>query len=228
MVDYKEIKKHWDSLADTSDSYKASWEDFYMVEKEIIEICKHIQGNEEICDVGCNNGYCDFKLLALFNGIKIVGIDYSEKLISQARKSLAKAEHKNRVEFIIGDILDPSTFPKKKFDIVLIKRVLVNLNTDNDQMQALINVKKLLNEHGKIILAEPVEENLNKLNKLRNEFNLDGLVQPWHNLYLNKTVIDSLYSRFNVECDDDYCSSYYIFSRVFHPWVKKINGDLNT
>ena len=225
MANYEEIKKHWDSLSDITESYKSSWDDFHMLQKEIIEISRYIQGNEEICDIGCNNGYCDFKLLSLFNGIKIVGIDYSEKLIAQAQERLVKSEYKTRAEFIVGDILDPQSYPDKKFDIILIKRVLINLNNENDQMQALINVKKLLNEHGKIILTEAVEENWDRLNRLRKEFGLDELKQPWHNKYLNKNVIESLYSHFNVECDDDYSSSYYIFSRVFHPWIKKINGE---
>jgi ubiquinone/menaquinone biosynthesis C-methylase UbiE len=225
MANYEQIKSHWDSLSDITESYKASWDDFYMLQKEITEICKYIQGNEEICDIGCNNGYCDLKLLALFKGIKIVGLDYSEKLISQAQDGLEKSDFNTRAEFRVGNILDPQSFPDKKFDIILIKRVLINLNNENDQIQALINVKKLLKENGKIILTEAVEENWERLNRLRQEFGLDELKQPWHNKYLNDNVIKSLYTHFNVECDDDYSSSYYIFSRVLHPWIKKVNGE---
>ena len=225
MLDYEDIKKHWDALSAHEDSYKSSWDDFYMLQKEMFEIFQFIQGNESICDIGCNNGYCDFKLLSLFSGIKIVGMDFSEKLISQAQESLEKSEFKNRAEFITGNILDPSTFPEKKFDVILIKRVLINLVEEKDQILALDNVKELLCENGRIILSEAVEENWARLNRLRTEFGLDELKQPWHNKYLNDNVIKYLYSHFNVESDNDYSSSYYIFSRVFHPWIKKINKD---
>jgi ubiquinone/menaquinone biosynthesis C-methylase UbiE len=225
MPDYEEIKKHWDALSAHEDSYKSSWDDFYMLQKEMFEICQFIKGNESICDIGCNNGYCDFKLLSLFNGIKIVGMDFSDKLISQAQESLEKSAYKNRAEFITGNILDSGTYPQKKFDLILIKRVLINLVEEKDQILALDNVKKLLSENGRIILSEAVEENWARLNRLRKEFGLDTLKQPWHNKYLNDNVIKYIYSHFKVESDNDYSSSYYIFSRVFHPYIKKVNKD---
>jgi len=225
MPDYHEIRKHWDSLSKNEDSYKASWDDFYMVQKEIDEISSHIRGDEEICDIGCNNGYCDFALLARFRDLKIVGIDYAENLIANAIERLKRSEYQDRAEFLAGNILDPDTFPSKKFDLVLLKRVLINLTDEKDQMQALENVARLLKEDGKIILTEAVEENAERLNRLRREFGLDGLKPPWHNKYLNGNVIQFMYSRFTVECDEDYSSSYYIVSRVLHPWMKKVNGE---
>jgi ubiquinone/menaquinone biosynthesis C-methylase UbiE len=223
MTDYEDIRKHWDALSVYDGSYKSSWDDFYMLQKEMFEIFQFIKGDESICDIGCNNGYCDFMLLSLFSGIKIVGIDFSEKLISQAQENLNKSEYKNRAEFITGNVLNTCTFPEKKFDIILIKRVLINLVKENDQILALENVKKLLHENGMIILSEAVEENWARLNRLRTEFGLDELKQPWHNKYLSDNVIKYIYSHFNVEIDSDYSSTYYIFSRVFHPWIKKIN-----
>lgn len=225
MSEYDEIKKHWDSLSKNEDSYKASWEDFYMLQKELEEIGKHIQDDVEICDIGCNNGYCDFQLLSHFKNLKIVGIDYSEKLIANAQERLKRSDYQDRAGFLTGNILDPSTFPDKKFDIVLIKRVLINLTDEKDQMLALVNVARLLKDDGRIILTEAVEENAERLNRLRKEFSLEELKPPWHNKYLSEDVIKFIYSHFDVLCDTDYSSSYYIFSRVFHPWMKKVNGD---
>lgn len=225
MTDYKDIKKHWDGLSSNESSYKSSWEDFYMLQKEINEICRYIKGNESICDIGCNNGYCDFKLLSIYSGIKIFGMDFSDKLIAEAQTNLKKSKFKSRTEFRVGNILDMRTFPKKRFDIVLIKRVLINLTGEKDQIVAIDNIKKLLNKNGRIILSEAVEENWLRLNRLRKEFGLEGLKQPWHNKYLSEKVIKHIHSNFNVEIDDDYSSSYYIFSRVFHPWMKKVNKD---
>ena len=116
---------------------------------------------------------------------------------------MEKSEYKDRADFITGNILDPRTFPEKKFDIILIKRVLINLVEEKDQIIALDNVKNFLNDNGRIILSEAVEENWARLNRLRMEFGLDELKQPWHNKYLNDNVIKYLYSHFCVELDND-------------------------
>jgi SAM-dependent methyltransferase len=225
MVTYDEIKKHWDSLSNQDESYKSSWNDFYMLQKELSEISKYIEDGMDICDIGCNNGYCDFKLLEIYKNIKIIGIDFSDKLINEAQKNSNMSKYKDRVNFIVGNILDSSTYPKQKFDIILLKRILINLNSDVDQIQALLNVKSLLKPDGKIILTEAVEENWKRLNRLRKECNLDDLKQPWHNRYLTDDIIKLIYLNFNVECDDDYSSSYYIISRVLNPLIKQISND---
>ncbi|EHQ35441.1 class I SAM-dependent methyltransferase [Methanoplanus limicola] len=223
-MEYQDIQNHWNSLAELKDSYKASWGDYFMVKKEIDEISKNITGTEEICDFGCNNGFCTFELINRFNDIQINGIDYSEDLIQVAKENLKKFEKKEQISFSVGNILDLSSYPEKQFDIVLIKRVLINLKSPEDQVLALENIKEILKKDGKIILSEAVEENWENLNRLRTEFDLEKLEQPWHNNYLNKKVISYLYDNFSVELDSDFSSSYYIMSRVIHPWVKKINN----
>ena len=227
MATYEEIKKHWDSSSGKDELYKSSWDDLYMLQKEMSEISKYIVGFEEICDVGCNNGYCDFILLSLFKTIKITGIDYSDKLILEAQQNPDVIKYKDRINFKVGNVLDVQSYPNKKFDIILIKRVLINLNTEEDQIQALLNLKILLKDGGKIVLTEAVEENWRKLNNIREECGLYELKQPWHNKYLTKNIIDLLYSNFNVERDDDYSSSYYLMSRVFNPLIKQLINDKN-
>ena len=217
------IKKHWNDLAETKESsYKASWEDYYMLQKEIDEVCKYIGGIESICDMGCNNGYCDFEFLKRCSCIDITGVDYAENAIEQAKNDLVGSYYEHRCRFLVGNILDKDTYPNDKFDKVLVKRTIINLDTEEDQIQALINLKSLLKANGKIILMEAVEENLNRLNSLRKEFSLPDLSQPWHNKYLNSAVIKSIYDNFHVEVDENYASSYYIISRVFYPWMSKV------
>jgi len=200
MNDSRKIQDFWDSRATAEVSYKSSWEDYYMVEKEIFEISKYIAGNEKICDFGCNNGYGTFRLLSLFEGIEVDGIDYSENLIKVAKEALISAPHAGRARFSVG-----------------------NLETPENQIRALSSIEKLLKTGGKIILSEAVEENWRRLNQLRHEFGLEELGQPWHNCYLKKDVIDFMYTHFQVEIDDDYSSSYYLISRVLNPWIQKLN-----
>lgn len=227
MATYEEIKKHWDSLGESEkESHTASWNDKYMMQKEMIEISKHIRDADTwICDIGCNNGYCDFKLLELFNHIHIRGVDYSEPLIAQANATLSRSAYTKRCEFSVGDILNVASYPPGPYNIVLLKRVLINLKSEEDQMFAITNVKKLLTNFGRIILTEAVEENWARLNRLRREFGLEELKQSWHNRYLSQKVVDHFYANFNVDVDEDYSSAYYIGSRVLHPWLKKLLGE---
>jgi len=215
-----QIKKHWDDLSvSKGSSYKTSWDDYYMVQKEIEEVCKHIStGIETICDFGCNNGYCDFEFLHRFPNITMTGIDYAEKAIIQANKTLSESAYKNRCEFVVGDILDIENYPKKKFDTVIVKRTLINLMDDNNQMKAIANLASLI-DHGKIIVMEPIETNLYRLNQLRRAFALPDLSQPWHNKYLSDYVLEYIYANFNVKINYNYSSSYYIVSRVLYPWI---------
>lgn len=216
------IKKHWNDLADINeDSYKTSWEDYYMLQKEIDEVCKYIKGSASVCDIGCNNGYCDFELLKRFSNITLTGIDYAEKAIEQATNTLGESCYTDRCNFLVGNILNLASYPNKKFDIVLVKRTIINLDSEQEQITALTNLKSLLDINGKIILMEAVEENLIRLNNLRREFSLPNLPQPWHNKYLSNNIIKYIYSNFNVDADEDYSSSYYVISRVILPWLNK-------
>jgi len=220
MSDSKKIKKHWNDLsAIEGSSYKTSWVDYYMLQKEIEEFGKHLStGLETICDFGCNNGYCDFEFLKRFPNLTITGVDYSEKAIIQAKETLSESPYKDCCDFFIGDILDVESYPKKKFDIVIVKRTLINLVDENNQIKAISNLASLI-DYGRIILMEPIEENFNKLNRLRQVFSLPNLSQPWHNKYLSDRVLEHISSNFNVETSYNYASSYYILSRVLYPWV---------
>jgi ubiquinone/menaquinone biosynthesis C-methylase UbiE len=220
---HEKIKKHWDDLAETNkSSYKASWDDYYMLQKEIEEVGYYIHEDASVCDMGCNNGYCDFELLKKFGKINITGIDFSEKAIEEANKTREDSPYKYRCEFLVGNILDTSTYPDKKFDRIIVKRTLINLTSDEEQLQAIHNLFSIMKYEGEVLLLEAVEENLQKLNKLRLEFGLPLLDQPWHNRYLNKNVVDKLHSNFNVCEDRSYSSSYYIMSRVLYPWMSSI------
>jgi SAM-dependent methyltransferase len=221
----EEIKDHWNGQARFKDSYKSSWADLYMIEKEIAEINKHIGDHDEVLDIGCNNGYSDFELARIRPGITIHGFDYSEEMIRIARERLGGSGFGGRLHFSVGDIRKPGEYPRGNFDVVLLKRVLINLKTEEEQVGALENIRTFVRDGGKIILSEAFEENWERLNRLRREFGLDDLKQPWHNRYLSGKILEHLYSRFSVLVDDDYSSSYYVVSRVLHPWMKKMNHD---
>jgi len=221
----QKIKNHWNELAAAAEhSYKASWDDYYMLQKEIAEISNNIQCTASICDMGCNNGYCDFELLKRHDKLRITGIDFSEKAIEQANKIRDDSPYKERCTFLVGNILDVNSYPADKFDTIIVKRTLINLISDEAQLQAVHNLFSMVWCGGNVIIMEAVEENLQRLNKLRAAFDLPDLVQPWHNRYLSKSVVNKLSLDFCVSHDDDYSSSYYVLSRVVYPWIAKITN----
>lgn len=223
----EDVKNHWNDLSVVNGpSYKASWSDYFMLQKELDEIYPYLYDGCTICDVGCNNGYCDLALLEKNKNINIVGLDYSEKAIEQANKAIENYAYKDRLSFFVGNILDINSYPKEVFDLVIVKRTLINLETHEEQITAINNLRTLLRPDGTLLIMEAVDQNLQRLNALREEFGLDALDTPWHNVYINQEVIDHIYKTFKVIDCQNFASTYYVCSRVLYPWVKK-NKDLS-
>ncbi len=70
--------------------------------------------NKSILDVGCGSGYYSLALAREGAG-KVIGIDYSRKMIELANKRLHEEQLQDKCEFQISDIMDYD--PQMKFDI---------------------------------------------------------------------------------------------------------------
>lgn len=77
-------------------------------------VVRQIQPNEKVIDVACGTGAQVFEMAK--KAIKVVGIDYSESMIKQAKKSALKGACKN-VQFVEADATNLSSFSEKEFDV---------------------------------------------------------------------------------------------------------------
>lgn len=74
--------------------------------------CSPIE-NKSVLDIGCGPGRYGIEL-AKNGAARVVGLDFSEKMIALARENAKAAGVQNKCEFIAGDFIDYST--DEKFD----------------------------------------------------------------------------------------------------------------
>lgn len=224
------VKEFWDAQAvEHGASDLATAPDHFYRELEIANIIEHLEPGKKILDVGCGNGYSTKKFYEAVNqswannpamGVKypatdIVGIDYSEKMIEEAKKLESST---NGLFFTTGDVrtLGEDT-SLDQFDTIISERCLINLANWEEQKTALLEMKKCLKPGGKIILVENFEDGLDNLNDLRVKFDLPSIDIRWHNCYLRLEEFNKFAS------EHFYCTSrenignlYYIISRVVY------------
>ncbi|KAF9363555.1 hypothetical protein BGX34_003846 [Mortierella sp. NVP85] len=112
----------------------------------------HIEPEMSILDVGCGPGSISVDMARLVPKGRVVGIDYSSDLISEAR-ALAIQQGVTNVEFQVGDIhtLD---FPDNTFDIVHAHQVLQHVA---DPIQGLREMKRVTKPGGIVAVRESTE-----------------------------------------------------------------------
>lgn len=131
-------KEFYNTIAhDFSDTRNAIWPEFEYFKG-------HLQNGQDILDLGCGNG----RLIELLKDYQInyLGIDYSEKLIDEAKIAWPN------YQFLVGDILDLSLL-KQKYDIVFLVAVLHHLPSDKLREQVMNNIKNILKPNGKILMT---------------------------------------------------------------------------
>ena len=81
------IKEYWEKQAlEYKSSHEASWGDNFMIDLEIETIGKHFGFNQNVLDVGCANGYSTFRQAESHDISSIIGIDFADNMISEARQ----------------------------------------------------------------------------------------------------------------------------------------------
>ncbi|MFN0140821.1 MAG: class I SAM-dependent methyltransferase [Pyrinomonadaceae bacterium] len=118
---------------------------------------RHILANGSVIDVGCGVGrWCR---IASKYADKVVGIDYSQSLIDEARRRTQK----ENVTFLVGDVT--TDLKNEKFDLALLLHVIEHLDDADRILQELKSVAS------KIIVEVPDFEQ-DSLNYVRLEQNL--------------------------------------------------------
>jgi methionine biosynthesis protein MetW len=107
-------------------------------------ILKYLKPNQNVLDVGCNDGTLGYRIKQLFNS-KVYGIDISPKAIEIANNNLDKA--------ILADISeDVINLEEKYFDVIIFADILEHLY---DPKGALLKMKKYLKRDGYYLLSFP-------------------------------------------------------------------------
>ena len=198
---YYSVKNFWEKEGkNRGDTPFATIRDHYFRNIEIKEIINFFSKKKThyMLDIGCGNGFSTVFFSKLSK--KILGLDYSEKLIQNAKNLLKKNKTKQvlkkysyqslqpkskNIKFSVGNILDLSKY-KNNFDGAVCCRVLINLPSRSSQSKAIKNLSLSVKKNSYIFITEVVGKYHKLLSKFRTQSGLDPLEVYWHNLYLDE------------------------------------------
>jgi len=217
------IKEFWDGQAKQHGaSDKATAPDSAYRQLEIDAIIPHIEGRW-ICDVGCGNGYSTFKFKDAYPHKAFLGVDYSQAMVTAA--NVAAIVIHSDVSFVTCDVRKLSRLKVAKFHTIISERCLINLQTWEEQQQAILEMKQCLLPEGKLILVENFIDGLNNLNKLREQFALQQILVRWHNRYLHSAEFHKFIEKeFYIKHQENIGNLYYIISRVVYAKLCQLDG----
>lgn len=149
------IKKYFNEKA-------SSWNDNNVVNINILNLLFDkgaLIHNQSILDVGCGTGAL-FDYYLKNNAKSITGIDISDKMID-----IAKAKYSN-INLLCDDIISFNS--RDKYDLIVIYNTLPHImNLD----LLFINLKRILNKNGKVIIA--FGQSRDKTNLIHNTISCD-------------------------------------------------------
>lgn len=110
---------------------------------ETEKLLRGISGLKTVIDIGCGDGTYTAELKQRLPNVEFTGFDPASEAIGLAQKKYPDCS------YIVGNVLDASTFPAKKYDVAIIRGVIHHLPT---QSEAVKNAALLSN---RVIIIEP-------------------------------------------------------------------------
>ena len=114
------------------------------------EIYKKIGNVDRVLDVGCEDGYLVNCLAKKLNK-KVIGFDISNDGFIKSHEKCKKFNTCSLIECVKGDTHKIDDYFKQKFDIIILSYTLHHIKKP---LIALINIKKILEDNGKIIIGD--------------------------------------------------------------------------
>ncbi len=182
----KTINDHYSKVALKFKKSKLStMNDSYVRNEETKFILNHIKDSKKrlnILDMGCGNGFT-LSQIAKMKKHYLFGMENNLSLYKISHSRL-----KNDAKILHGDIRIVEKNFIKKFDLIILQRVLINILNKSHQKKSLSNVLKYLKKNGKLVVIECFESGLKRLNYIRLRHGLTSIKPKFHNRYLNEKL----------------------------------------
>ncbi|MDD5399356.1 MAG: class I SAM-dependent methyltransferase [Dehalococcoidia bacterium] len=226
MVKDGDIKSHWSKVAKEGVAcakeifplkFCGTFKDYNIQHLEMRTLLGYIEDGNKVVEIGCGKGYTTL-FMAWAKKISILGVDYSEEMISVAMSNKIQIENKLKgdVTFNLGDVADLKL--NDVYDIAYTERCLINVPTWEDQKAAIRRISQILKHGGLFLMLEGSKQGLMNLNKLRTQNGLNEIQMVWHNLFFDdQELIRFAADFFELIEVNNFCSTYMLISRVLHP-----------
>jgi SAM-dependent methyltransferase len=178
-INYKTMKKIVKEGYETniySDFYRKSEElnDFEMVYFK--ELINNLKDRSSILDLGCGTGI-PYDLYLINNGVKLTGIDISEKHISLAKRNIPNGN------YIIGDYTKYN-FKNNKYDAIILLYSIFHIPKE-EHYKIIRKIYNILKKGGYLLITMGVRET----NGIEVENNFCGSVKmAWSNYDYTKNM----------------------------------------
>ena len=139
----------------------------------------------------------------------------------------AKKRNLKRTKFELIDMTNKKQIKSinQKFDYIISKRSLINLNSFAEQTKVLESFSDLLNKNGRILCCENSLTALKNINYARKKINLKKIVAPWHNKYIdNAKLIKFKFKKIRLVKLHEFSSSFYFISRILNAFNSKVQN----
>lgn len=155
-------REHWqtvdDRRAEKGDAvmrYSSPVEDavLYPIYEELIRDHRLLGDGASVLDIGCGSGRWVRYFLERFPLASLTGLDFAEASIEMLR-GVDHGHASTALEFLLGDITDPSFQPPGAFDLVNVANVLFHIPEDDRHLTALTNIARCLAPGGSAVTTE--------------------------------------------------------------------------
>jgi len=134
----KDVQKTYETIAkDFSKTRNRKW-------KEFEKFLKYIKNGDVLADIGCGNGRF-FKFVSKRKKIKYTGVDFSKKLLKEAKKL-------NKTKFVYGNLLK-IPLKNNSQNVAACIAVIHHIPTPKLQEKAVKELKRILKKKGKLLLT---------------------------------------------------------------------------
>lgn len=148
MVDKDQISREWDRASDSWADFVREGKDYFREEMNnpaAFKIIGNVKG-KQVLDLSCGEGY-NTRILARM-GAKVVGVDFSEKMIELARQT--EKEEKLGISYCVSDAADLKDFQSERFDVVTCLMALMDIEQYED---AISEVARVLKKNGRFVFS---------------------------------------------------------------------------
>lgn len=223
----EQIHRYWDERAlEYGTEMRASTADVLAKRLEMTALLAEVDrraaeknGTLRVLDVGCGNGLLALAIAERYEA-EVTGVDLSEEMVARANEAQAEQGDalKGACRFLRCGALELlERIDAGSVDVVVTERCLINLTSVDEQVAALETIRTVLAPGGVYLMCECTQLGLDRVNDVREEFDLARIQPPWHNLYLDESkILPAAEGLFELERVEHFASTYYLLSRVMN------------
>lgn len=195
-MELEQIKNHWQDWASqyktdlraTTKSSTAKQLEIHALTQTLSQF-HQLDDAFSILEVGCGNGYNCFALKNTFKNASITGVDFIEEMVEHAK--VLNTELNTTIPFYQGNVLELEQHSalNQDYDVVYTVRCIINLNSDELQMQGLSQLANKVKSGGYLMLIENQTHTHAKQNTLREKAGLSVRQPASFNHFMDETKL---------------------------------------